>query len=421
MTNLSSSAPQAWWQRLNLRDVALATMVVMLVILAVILLLAARNVFAGVFLGVLLATGLRPLMAWLQRMHLPRYAAASIALGVLIATMIGIVVLITPIAAAQTAALAIALPELLTDLQDQLLASRLALVRQLGAQLRMLSIQAADPAGGSTTTMVDTALAWAPGVARALFFGVSILLFAYYWLLYRDRSITGLLLLLAPERREGIQSVWQQIESRIGAFVRGQVTLAVVTGVFSLIGYWAIGLPYALVLALIAGLLEFIPFLGAILATALAVTVGLSVSPELALLALGAGLVIQQLENNILAPRIMEKAVGISPVVTLLAFVGFAALFGPLGGFVAVPLAAALQLIFRAWADRQSLQDVPGNQRDDIARLRYEVADLSQDLTRRLRERPEADDEPFDDPEEQIEAVLVDLQALLDRREEARA
>lgn len=413
------SAP-LWWQRLNLRDIALATVAVMLVVLGVLALLAARVILAGVFLGVLLATGLRPLMAWLQRLRLPRHVAATLAIGALLASLVGVVALIAPLAAAQVVALATALPELLDNLQRELLASRLALVRQLGAQLRMLSINAADPAEGSAATMVETALMLAPDVARGLFFAVSIVLFAYYWLLYRDRSVTGLLLLLNPERREAVETVWTQIESRIGAFVRGQIALAVVTGVCSLIGYWLVGLPYALVLALIAGLLEFIPFLGAIIATALAVTVGLSVSPELALLALGVGLIIQQLENNLLAPRIMEKAVGISPVLTLLAFVGFAALFGPIGGFVAVPLAAALQLMFRAWADRQSLQDVPGDERDELARLRYEVADLSQDLTRRLRERPDADEEPLDDPEERIEAVLVDLQLLLDRRGEAQ-
>jgi hypothetical protein len=86
---------------------------------------------------------------------------------------------------------------------------------------------------------------------------------------------------------------------------------------------------------------------------------------------------------------------------------------------VAVPLAAALQLLFGAWADSQSLESVPGKRRDQAAALRYQVADLTQDLTRRLRERPEADAEPQNDPEEQIEAVLVALRDLLDRSEEA--
>jgi predicted PurR-regulated permease PerM len=192
-----------------------------------------------------------------------------------------------------------------------------------------------------------------------------------------------------------------------------------VTGGLSLIGYWLIGLPYALVLALIAALLEVVPFLGAILSTGLAVGVGLSVSFELGLLALATGVIIQQLESNVLAPRIMAHAVGVSPVVTLLAFVGFVALLGPVGGFVAVPLAATLQLLLAAWADRESLSEAPGERRDQAAHLRYQIADLTQDLTRRLRERPDADAAPMDDPEEQIEAVLAELQALLDRSEEA--
>lgn len=415
----AGGAAERWWRQVRLGDIALGTVVVLLVVLGFLILLAARNVLVGIFLGVMIATGLRPVMARLQQARLPRPAAASLALALLLAIVAGVAWLVVPLTIQQVRALSEALPQLLDDLRAGLASSRLALVRQIGAQLGAVQLPVGGAAGGAMASAAAWLTAAAPQIGHAAVFTISTLLFTYYWLLYRDRSIAGLLLMLAPERREAARRLWEQIEERVGAFVRGQITLGVVTGVCSLVGYWLIGLPYALVLALIAALLEFIPFLGALLASGLAVAVGLSVSNELGLMALLAGLIIQQIENNVLAPRIMAHAVGVSPVVTLLAFVGFTALFGPLGGFVAVPLAAALQLLFVAWADSQSIEDAPGERRDQAAALRYQVADLTQDLTKRLRERPEADAAPQDDPEEQIEAVLVALRELLDRNEEA--
>ena len=407
-----SPAKRPWWQQLTMRDVALGTIVVLAVVLGVIMLLAVRNILVGVFLGVLLATGLRPTMTWFQRYGVPRTGAASLALAFIIAFLLGAVALIVPLAFAQIAAFFTTLPALIEDLQRQLLSSRLTLVRQLGTQLFQMNQAWSSGESNPSALFAPLTLA-APIIGSTLFFTVTTLLFAYYWLLYRDRSVTELLLLLPTERRESISGLWEQIERQLGAFVRGQLILSAVTGVFSLIGYWLIGLPYALVLALIAALLEFVPYLGAIITTALAVAIGLSVSPELGVLALLVGLLVQQLENNILVPRIMAHAVGISPVVTLLAFVGFTSLFGPAGGFIAVPLAAALQLLFRAWANREDQTIAAGEERDELARLRYEMADLSQDLARRLRERPDADEAPNDDPEEKIEAVLVELQTFL--------
>jgi predicted PurR-regulated permease PerM len=410
---------ESWWQQVRLQDIALGTVVVLLVVLGFLLLLALRSVLIGIFLGLLLATGLRPVMAWLQQAGLLRQVAASLALGLLLGIVVAVGALVIPMTIEQVRALVANLPALLEGVRDELIASRLALLRQIGRQIP-LSLQPDDgTVGEAPLAVIAWIVGWLPGIDRMLLFSLSTLLFAYYWLMYRDRSVAGLLLLLEQERREAAEALWGKIEGRVGDFVRGQITLGAVTGGLSLVGYWLIGLPYALVLALIAALLEIVPFLGPILATGLAVGVGLSVSFELGLLALVTGIIIQQIESNILAPRIMAHAVGVSPVVTLLAFVGFTALLGPVGGFLAVPLAAALQVLLKAWIDRDALNEAPGDERDQSAHLRYQIADLSQDLTRRLRERPDADAEPRDDPEEQIEAVLVDLQSLLNQNEKA--
>lgn len=418
MEEFHPAAVQPWWQQLRLRDVALGTVVVLLVVLGFLALLAVRSVLVGAFLGVLIATALRPIMARLLQTQLSRPVAASLALGLLLGLAAGTVALIAPMVSEQIRALVMVLPALFNRLLAELATSQLALLRQLAAQLATLGLPGDEAA--DATLFIGWLATWLPGLERLLIFGASTLLFAYAWLLYRDRSVAELLLWLAPERRPAAEGLWLQLEGRLGAFIRGQITLAAVIGIFSLLGYWLIGLPYALVLALVAGLLEFVPFLGPVLATTLACAVGLSVSFELGLLALLVGLVVQQVENNVLVPRIMQHAVGISPVVTLLAFVGFTALFGLAGGFVAVPLAATLQLLFGAWVDHMTRNRALGPRRDQAAYLRYEIADLTHDLARRLRERAGSDGAQLDDPEEQIEAVLVDLQALLDRSNEVR-
>lgn len=394
-----------------MRSTALATLVVLLVLLCFALLLSARNVVAGVFLGLLLATALRPIVTRLRSLRVPSFVAAGLAVMLLLGGVVGAVVLIVPLVAAQASAITAALPTLYSGLRNWLLSSDARVLRQIGYRLEPeLRFGEAGELGGVSPELLG-ALA---NSGYVLFLILCTLLFTYHWLLYRERSLRSLLLLLPMERREATEAVWLQIESRIGAFLRGQALLSVITAGFSLIAYLAVGMPFALLLAVIAGILELIPFLGPFIATGVAVAVGLSDSPERALAALAVGVVIQQLENNFLAPRIMDKAVGISPVVTLLAFVGFAALFGPSGALLAIPLAAALQVLFVAWIERRNdLQDDMLAGRSIFDRLRYDLRDLTSDISSYLRQKEGAASVDADEPEESIELILQELDTLL--------
>jgi predicted PurR-regulated permease PerM len=116
-------------------------------------------------------------------------------------------------------------------------------------------------------------------------------------------------------------------------------------GVMAGVGYTALGLPNAALLAVAAGLFEVVPMLGPVLAFAPAVLVALSIEPSKALIVMVFALVIQQIESNVLVPRVMHEAVGVSPLTVLLGIlVGFA-LYGLAGAFVAVPIAAAIQVV----------------------------------------------------------------------------
>lgn len=394
-----------------LRNTALATITVMLVVLGFLLVLSIRNALIGIFLGLLLATALRPVMSKLREGMLPSFLAASLALLLLLGLVVGSLVLVVPLMASQIEGLSADLPRLYVQLREGLRGSSFLILRQIGYRLEpeLPTANGAEAAG-----MGDMLLTYLPTAGYAIFVLICAIVFSYYWLLYRERSIRGLLLLLPMERREAAEGVWLQIESRIGAFLRGQTLLALMTGAFSLVGYWLIGIPFAVLLAFAGAVLEFVPFLGPFIATGIAVAAGFSVSPSVALGALIVGLVIQQVQNIFFAPRIMDRAVGISPVVTLLAFVGFVALFGPAGSLLAIPLAASLQVLFAAWVERLGTPAEAASAGRSLAdRLRYELRELAADISAHLRQKEAAADGDADETEEALEHLLQELDALL--------
>ena len=394
-----------------LHDTALATLVVLLLLLGFALLLSVRNVLASVFLGLLLATALRPLVSRLRAWRVPGFAAASAAILLLIGAVVGAIMVVVPLVARQAGALQAAVPSFYSGARDWLLGSDMRLLRQLGSRLEITPPTAPAMDAGDLT---GQAMATLPALGYLAFVTACTLIFAYYWLLYRERSVRGLLLLLPMERRAGAEAVWAQIEERIGDFLRGQLILAVTVGSLSLVGYWVAGVPYALLLAVIAGVLEMIPFIGPFIAIGVAVAVSLSEGPQQAIAALIVGTIVQQLENNFLAPRVMDETVGVSPVVTLLAFVGFAALFGPVGALLAIPLAATLQVLFVAWIERRATADevMPAG-RAMADKLRYSAREMAADIAGHLRAKDDAAHAAIDESEERLERILLDLDVLL--------
>jgi predicted PurR-regulated permease PerM len=136
--------------------------------------------------------------------------------------------------------------------------------------------------------------------------------------------------------------------------VGGQLLLAGIIGGSAAVGLWLLGVPYFYVLALIAGIGEMIPVVGPILAAIPAVAVALSVSPSLALFVGLFFLVQQQFENHLLVPKLMERQVGISAVVVIVALLIGGSLLGIVGAILAVPTAAILQVLFEELAPEAS-------------------------------------------------------------------
>jgi predicted PurR-regulated permease PerM len=181
--------------------------------------------------------------------------------------------------------------------------------------------------------------------AHTLLSFFSVFVLAYYWLVERA-LIKRVILRTVPVRHaRSVNTVWMEVEEKLGGWVRGQLILMLAIGVMATLGYFLIGLPNPILLGVAAGLFEIIPMIGPFLAFAPAVLVALALDPTRALVVVGYALVIQQIESNVLVPRVMGRTVGVSPLTVLLGILVGGALAGLPGAFLAVPLAGALQVL----------------------------------------------------------------------------
>ena len=170
----------------------------------------------------------------------------------------------------------------------------------------------------------------------------------FYMLVERRHFKTFLDNLIGRKVERKISVIIVAIERKLGAWVIGQLALAVIVGVITYIGLTLLGVEFALSLSIIAGIFEIVPIIGPIISAIPAVLVALTMSPMMALLVAGLFFVVQQLENNIFVPIVMRRAVGIPPIVTILALAIGGKLAGVAGIMLAVPLVVAMQVIFQS-------------------------------------------------------------------------
>jgi predicted PurR-regulated permease PerM len=166
-----------------------------------------------------------------------------------------------------------------------------------------------------------------------------------FYLAVQERGIDDFIKLVAPHRKhEYILDLWRRAQIKMGRWLQGQLLLSLIVGVLVYIGLLILGVPYALLLALAAAVLELIPVFGSILAAVPAVALAfLDGGTTLALLVIGLYIIVNQLQGNVIYPMVVQKVLGVPPLVVILAIIAGAQLAGFLGILIAVPVAAAIQ------------------------------------------------------------------------------
>ncbi len=187
------------------------------------------------------------------------------------------------------------------------------------------------------------------GVISGVVAVITVLVLTFYLLLEEEGLKKIYRGLLPAGQHEALSETTRKIASKLGAWLRGQLFLMFVVGAFTTLGLFIVGSPYALTLGLWSGLTEVIPILGPWIGAIPGVAVGLADSPFQGFLTLLVYTVVQQLEGNILVPRIMAKAVGLNPFIVILAILIGGKIYGLMGVLLSVPLAAAISVIAADW------------------------------------------------------------------------
>lgn len=176
---------------------------------------------------------------------------------------------------------------------------------------------------------------------------LTVLIFAFYILLIRDRLDENLEMLFGSVNAKRFVEILNKVESKLGGWSRGQLLLMLIIGVITYVGLLILGIPYALPLALLAGIFEIVPFIGPIIAAIPAVILGFSISPFLGFATLALTVLIQQLENYVFVPKIMEKSTGVSPIIVLIALAIGYKLAGITGTIISVPVVIIIQTLIQ--------------------------------------------------------------------------
>lgn len=213
----------------------------------------------------------------------------------------------------------------------------------LSTQFERLVATITTPGGGSLTGFGRTLISIGSGVADLV-----VVIFAGIYLATQPNFYrAGAIKLVPPARRKVAAEAMLESERALRLWLKGQAIAMVVVGTLTGLGLWALGMPSALVLGLIAGLLEFIPFAGPIIAAIPAVLIALAVSPQMALSVVLLYLIVQQFEGNLLTPLVQQYAVDLPGAVLLFSLIGFGTLFGTLGVILAAPLAVVTMVLIK--------------------------------------------------------------------------
>lgn len=407
------------------RRVILATLVVLTVATGFWLLYHYRLVVFILFVAIVIGIAMRPAVAWMQRRGVSAGVGAILVYLVLLALLIGFGFLVVPLLIDQIATISASLPDYYESLRNLMINSPSRPIWRLGQQLPAqlsspsilpgLNNEVVPPEGTDPMdTLVLQTLNYGSLIGWSTFVTLATLLLGFYWILEGQRATRMILLWMPMSWRDGARDIFDEIEIKVSSYIRGQTLLCLVIGVLSLVAYLLIGLPYALVLALIAGLMELVPWIGPVLGALPALLLALSIDPMLAVWVVVATLIIQQLENNVLVPRIMDESVGVNPIVTLLSIAAFGSLLGLLGAILAIPMAAIIQILLDRFLIGPSAveQETPAG-RDTMSVLRYETQTLIQDMRQHIRQKELIPDEESDQIEEKIEAIATDLDSIL--------
>lgn len=292
-----------------------------------------RGIVVLLFTAFILMTAVNPLVRLANKIKLPTIVVMLVVYVGLITLLSTVVASLVPAVVQQTRGLAQTLPAYLHNLE-------LTFNTQFDPNV----------IGSYISSIPSNILKIAAGAFSNILNILAVFFMAYYLVLERPH-LHKYLLRFFPQSsaEERAESLVLAIERQVGGWVRGELLLMAIIGIMTYLGLILLGIPYALPLAVLSGLLEAVPNIGPTIAAIPAILMGLTVSPIVGLGALAMSILVQQLENNLIVPKIMQSATGTQPLVTIIVLlVGFT-LGGIAGAILAMPIFLTTQTVIKAF------------------------------------------------------------------------
>ena len=303
---------------------------------------ASRQVLILLLVSGFLAIGLNPPVEALQRRGLTRKRAVAVVIGAVLTFFVAFGLAVVPPIASQASDFVDDLPNRIAQLQEN------QTVRDLDERFGLLEAAkdaANDLAARGSLIAIGGVIGVGKVVLSTTFSVFTVLILTLYFLSSYPGMKRAAYRLVPRSRRARVGLLADEILNRVGGYVAGALTIAAIAGITSAVFLSVVGVPFSIALAMVIALLDLIPLVGATIGAAVATLVAFTVSPTVGLVTLGFYVAYQQIENYVLYPRVMKRTVDVSPAATIVAILVGAALLGTLGALLAIPTAAAIQLI----------------------------------------------------------------------------
>jgi predicted PurR-regulated permease PerM len=314
----------------------------------ILILFLAREIFMGLFLALVISSGLDPIIDRLERLKIPR-TLSVIFIFILFCFFLAVI-------------LYALVPRLIIDINSALINLKSQPIGKgwLEPFLDIATTQSLNDAIGKISRQIlggDTSpIGFFTQAIGGIVLALTVVVSSFYLSLSRDGVERFIRVVFPRDYEETALRLYARSRKQVAAWFHTQIFLSIFVGGLVLVATLILGVPHAFLLAILAACLEIIPFLGPLVSGGVAVVVALSVSSSLALAVLLVFVVIQQVEGHLFVPLLMKRSVGLHPVIVILALIIGGQLAGILGVLIAVPAAAVFQEIVEDW-DRRKIRE----------------------------------------------------------------
>ena len=289
--------------------------------------------------GSIIAFVMSPITNWLEHHGVGRGLGSLIALIVVVAVLVGVVCILSPILLGQ-------IMEVLSRLPEQLRVAGGDLNEMLSHAKTLNNTPLKEYLDDNLSSLVTVASKYVSQIAAELFVIFLGLVLAYWLACDYPRMHHEVCTIIGQEKETSYRFMVAILSRSVGGYMRGMVVTSICGGFLAFIGFTLIGHPYAALMAIFTGIMHLVPVVGPWVSAAIATVLGFMFSPMLALWTLVVTMVAQNVTDNVISPKVMQSSVQVHPVMSLTALVIGSALMGPIGMVIAIPLCAALKGIF---------------------------------------------------------------------------